>query len=235
MIKRTMVVALGLLLPVTAAVAGGVKGTCKFSDKPFRGQKLNMAAEQACVQHWASAGTEPRDESVDMTKEGMLRNVVVYVQAGLPQQKWETPTTPIVLDQKGCQYTPHVFTMMTGQPVTIKNSDPLLHNIHAMPAKNPEFNFGQPRENMEKTDTFFKVAEVGVKIKCDVHPWMGAWACVFEHPFHTVSGDDGTFEIKDLPPGKYTIAAWHETFGEKTMEIEVGEDVATADFAFEKK
>jgi plastocyanin len=234
MMKRTMIVVLGLLLPASVAVAGGVKGTCKFSDKPYRGQKLNMAVEPKCATHWQSAGTEPRDESVDMTKEGMLRNVAIYVKAGLPEKKWDTPTTPIVLDQKGCLYSPHVFTMMAGQPITIRNSDGILHNIHAVPTKNPEFNIGQPTVG-DKTDTYFKLAEVGVKFKCDVHPWMSAWACVFDHPFHTVSGDDGSFEIKDLPPGKYTIAAWHETFGEKTMEVEVSEEVATADFTFEKK
>lgn len=235
MTKRTLIVALGLLLPVSTALAGSIKGHCKFDGKPYPGQKLNMAAEQACVSYWQEQGKHPREESVDMTRQGDLRNVVIYVKSGLPDKKWDVPSTPIVINQHGCMYTPHVFTMMAGQPITVKNSDPLLHNIHAMPQKNPEFNFGQPREGMEKTDSFFKIAEIGVHIKCDVHPWMGAYACVFDHPFHTVSDDDGNFEIKDLPPGKYTIAAWHETFGEKTAEVEVGEGEVTADFSFEKK
>jgi hypothetical protein len=110
---------------------------------------------------------------------------------------------------------------MVKQTVVVLNSDETLHNIHGLPRNNAEFNFGQPRVKMEKEMTFTK--EEIFRVKCDVHPWMSAWVGVFEHPFHNVTDSKGTFEIKDLPAGKYVVAAWHEKFGEVTQDLEIAD------------
>jgi hypothetical protein len=137
-----------------------------------------------------------------------------------------------VLDQRGCRYTPHVFGVQVGQPVEIVNSDPTLHNVHAMPKTNDEFNFGQPVQGMRMRRTFSK-PEVMVPVRCDVHGWMNAYAGVVTHPFHAVTTADGAFAIKGLPPGKYTLEAWHERLGTQTQTITIdGKKDATATFSF---
>jgi plastocyanin len=145
---------------------------------------------------------------------------------------YPAPTEPVVLNQKGCHYTPHVFGIMVGQPLQIVNSDPTLHNIHALPKANSEFNTGQPIQGM-KFDHTFTAKEVMVPFKCDVHGWMNAHAAVLDHPFFAVSSKDGKFEIKGLPAGKYTIEAWHEKLGAQTMDVEVAaKESKAADFTF---
>jgi plastocyanin len=158
--------------------------------------------------------------------------VFVYVKSGLAGKTFDTPKEPIVIDQKGCHYVPHVFGMMAKQPLKIVNSDDTLHNIHAQPSKSKEFNIGQPNKGMETTRTFAS-PEVMVHFKCDVHPWMSAYVGVLDHPFYSVSGEDGTFSIKGLPAGEYEIVAWHEKYGEKTQKVKVGDgEGKTADFSF---
>jgi hypothetical protein len=124
--------------------------------------------------------------------------------------------------------------MQVGQLMLIKNSDDTLHNIHALPNNNDEFNKGQPSGSPEMKKTFTK-PDVMVKFKCDVHPWMTAYVGVLEHPFFSVTGADGTFSIKNLPAGEYEIVAWHEKFGEQTAKVKVGDGEAKAqDFKFAK-
>jgi uncharacterized protein (DUF2141 family) len=126
-----------------------------------------------------------------------------------------------------------VFGIQVGQPLEIKNSDATLHNVHSLSTKTPQFNLGMPIQNM-KLKKAFTAPEVMVKIKCEVHPWMSAYAGVLDHPFFAVSGDDGTFTIKNLPPGEYTIEAWHQKYGSQTQKVTVAADgdAKTADFSF---
>ena len=128
--------------------------------------------------------------------------------------------TPIVLDQNGCKDTPHVFGAQVGQPVKIVNSDGTLHNVHAVPKENREFNFGQPLKGMEATQTFTK-SEMMVPFRCDVHGWMAAYGGIVPHPFFAVTKPDGSFEIKGLPAGTYTIETWHERFGLQMQTVSV--------------
>ncbi len=121
---------------------------------------------------------------------------------------------------------------MANQPLEIINSDATLHNVHALPKNSPQFNLGMPVKNMKLKKSFAK-AETMVKIKCEVHPWMGAWAGVLDHPFYAVSGADGKFQIKDLPAGEYTIEAWHEKLGAQTSKVTVTD--ADQDLKFEFK
>jgi plastocyanin len=165
----------------------------------------------------------PTSEALLVGPGGGLQNVFVYVKDGLGARTYATPTTPVRLDQRGCRYVPHVFGVQVGQTVQIANSDPTLHNVHAVPAANREFNFGQPA-TVPPAPRVFDKPEVMVPFRCDVHSWMNAYAGVLPHPFFAVTPADGTFEIKGLPPGSYTIEAWHEQLGTQTQSVTVAAD-----------
>jgi len=218
---------------VDASTAGAITGRVVFEGTPPPVETIRMGTDQACVQ---GAGPNPKSDAVLIASDGALQNVFVYVKDGLdPAYTFSTPTTPIELDQKGCRYTPRVFGVMVGQPIEIINSDPTLHNVHAMPRQNQEFNKGQPVQGSRMTQTF-TVPEVMVRFKCDVHGWMTAWAGVLPHPFFAVTGPDGSFELKGVPPGTYTVEAWHEKFGTRTGQVTVGEhQTATTAFSFTDK
>ena len=132
------------------------------------------------------------------------------------------PTAAVVLDQQGCKYTPHVAGVRVGQPINIVNSDDTLHNVHAMPMTNQEFNQGQPLKGLLMTKTF-TAPEVMVRFVCNVHGWMRAWIGVMPHPYFAVTDADGAFKIPNLPPGTYTIGLWHETFGAQEQKVTIAE------------
>lgn len=164
---------------------------------------------------------------------GTLRWAFVYVKSGLEGQTFAPSSEEVVFDQKGCMYSPHVFGVQVGQTVRIINDDTFLHNVNSQPAQRAnKFNFGMPTQGMEKEQRF-RTPEVMVKIRCDVHGWMSAYAGVLDHPYFAVSGEDGSFSIEGLPAGTYTLEAWHETLGTQTMEVTVGDgEAATTDFTF---
>jgi plastocyanin len=164
-----------------------------------------------------------------------VRNVLVYVKEGLDGRTFPPPKEPATIDQHGCEYKPHVMGVMEGQEVVIKNSDDTNHNIHFLPKANEEINKTQPKKDMADTVKLTK-AEEPFHVKCDVHPWMGAYIGVFKHPFFFVTDKEGTYELKGLPPGKYVVKAWHETFGEQTAEVEVKSgETKEKNFTFEEK
>jgi plastocyanin len=167
-----------------------------------------------------------------LVANGGLENVFVYVKDGLGTYYFETPTETIKLDQKGCRYTPHVFGLRAGQPVEISNSDPTMHTVHAIATSNQEFNLSQPIQGIKNTKTF-TAAEVMVHFKCNVHTWMDAYAGVLSHPYFAVTASGGAFELKGLPPGTYTVEAWHEKLGTRTQSVTVGtKESKTVDFRF---
>jgi hypothetical protein len=175
-------------------------------------------------------------------KDNGLANVFVYISKGLEGKKFTPPTEAVKLDQVGCNYNPYVFGVMVGQPVAIKNSDPLMHNIHALPnvAGNSEFNFAEMsvgENNETKWTESIKSPEVMVKLKCDVHQWMFAYAGVSGHPYYAVSDADGNFKIANVPAGTYTLTAYHlKAHGAKpgeTQEITVADSPLTANFTVE--
>ena len=216
---------------VDPATAASVSGTVTFEGTAPTNQPIKMNADPVCMK----ANATPQAQETFMVKDGKLGNVFVFVQDGLGSRTFTAPTTPVVLNQENCRYHPHVFGLMVGQPMEIVNSDSTLHNIHAIPGTNQEFNTAQPIKGM-KTEHVFTAKEekVVVPFKCDVHGWMNAYAGVLDHPYFAVTGEDGTFSIKDLPPGTYTLAAWHEKAGTKTMSITVAakESKADANFTF---
>jgi plastocyanin len=146
--------------------------------------------------------------------------VFVYVKEGLGDRRFATPQDAQVIDQDGCVYHPHVTGVQTGQQVTFRNSDGLLHNINARPTANRAFNISQP-QNMDSPPRTFNAARGHDPVRCDVHGWMESFVGVVAHPYFAVTGEDGSFRIENLPPGDYTIEAWHETYGTQTMQVSV--------------
>src|SRR5580693_366439 len=153
---------------------------------------------------------------------------------GVPSASTGASADPVVLDQKGCLYSPTIMAVQTGQKIIVKNSDPCVHNIHPVPKENPESNQVQMPGAADLTFTFDK-PEPFLKFQCDVHPWMFAWVSVFDHPYFAVTGVDGKFVIKNVPPGKYTIVAAHRKAGTQTADVEVKDGNATVNFTFEAK
>ncbi|MDB5292057.1 MAG: hypothetical protein JWL69_3298 [Phycisphaerales bacterium] len=172
------------------------------------------------------------NESIVVNPNGTLANVVVSISGGLPDgQAFFAPVEPAVLDQKGCVFRPHVLAVMVGQAVVVKNSDPVLHNVREMAVNNPSTNIGQPTIGKTSLEPF-KEPEV-FQVKCDIHPWMEAWVRVVDNPYFAVTGADGSFTLRGLPPGKYRIKAWHERLGVRELEVTVESGhAAAADFTF---
>lgn len=210
--------------------AGAVAGNVTFAGTAPEPQAIQMAADPFCQ----SAHSEAVMQSpVMVNADGGLMNVVVHVQGGLESYTFETPGDSVMLDQEGCMYDPHVLALQTGQTLVVRNSDDTLHNVNVQPANNPGFNQGQPVAGMT-LERQFPNAEVGIPARCDVHPWMGAFINVFAHPYFSVSGEDGAFELGDLPPGDYVIEAWHESLGTQTQSVTVApNEDATVSIGFE--
>jgi len=207
-----------------------IKGKVLFKGDPekYKRETLDTAKDANCTKKLGSEQVVLNKKTDPIT----IKNVLVSIKEGLGEKKFPPKTEPAILNQKDCQYTPHVLAVMEGQSVTIKNSDTTNHNIHFLPKINEEFNKTQPKQDME--DKVQLKVEAPFKVKCDVHPWMGMHVAVFNHPFFAVTGDEGTFEIKGLPPGKYTVEAWHEKFGNMTASVEVTSGATKdADFTFE--
>ena len=215
---------------VDAATAGAITGKVLFEGTPPEPQLIQMDAEPVCQEQYTEG---PFSEEVVVNDNGTLRYVFVYVKEGLGDLKFPTPKDPVVLDQKGCRYIPHVLGLQTNQPLIIRNSDPVLHNIHPTPKNNRGFNLGQPKQGLEATKTFSK-PEVMIPVGCDVHGWMSAYIGVLDHPYFAVTGADGSFELPNLPPGEYVIEAWHEKYGTQTMTVTIGEkETKTIEFTFQ--
>ena len=218
------------LWPGVAFAASTITGSITFDGKAPALRPLAMDADPDC----AKKHTAPvANEMLALGGGNTMGNVVVWVSKGLAAGKsYPAPTTPVVIDQKGCQYMPHVMGIMVGQPYKILNSDGILHNIHTLPKINASFNKGMPATVKEATTTFPK-SETMFNIKCDVHPWMSAYLGVFTHPFFSVTNTDGKFTISGLDAGTYEITAWHERLGLQTASITVsGSDTKTQAFKF---
>ena len=209
-----------------------VTGTVHFAGTAPANPTIDMTEESACKAKY----TTPPVDSQYVVSNGGLGNVFVYVKSGLPEgATYAPPAQAVVIDQNGCEYHPRIFGVQVGQKIEIKNSDPVLHNIKAVPTANRGFNISQPSAGMTTTRTF-NTAEVMVPLQCNVHGWMSAHVGVLPHPFFATSAADGKFTIKGLPPGTYTIEAWHEKLGTQTTTVTVGAgETKTADFNFSPK
>jgi plastocyanin len=212
-------------ISVDASTAGAITGVVSLKGQPPKMKPLDMTADPGCP-------TAAQPAEVVAANVGKLANVFVYVKEGLPQGNFAVPTDPVVLDQKGCRYSPHMLGIMAGQPLKITNTDTADHNIHDMPSKNQAFNQSQMPTDKPITKTF-ATPEMMIPVQCNQHPWMRAYINVMANPYFAVSAADGSYEIKNLPPGEYTIAAVHEKFGEQTMKVKVeAKGTTKAPFAY---
>jgi hypothetical protein len=216
--------------PVDDANAATLTGKVSFSGAKPVEKTIDMSANPACSR--AHAGAPQKSEEVVVNGNGTLKNVFVWVKAGLPDKQWPVPPMPVELTQKGCMYGPHVIGVMANQDIKITNDDPTNHNIHPLPKINQEWNQSQPPKGDSLVKKFAR-EEVMIPVKCNVHPWMRSYIGVVNSPFYAVTGDDGSFTIKGLPPGKYTIEAWQEKYGPKDVDVTVGAKESKAvDFDF---
>ncbi len=217
---------------------GTVTGKISLNGDAPAAQPIDMGQDANCAKN----NPDPKTETV-VAKDGKLANVFVYIKEGttadgkkIADYSFDTPAAEVVLDQKGCHYIPHVLGMQPNQKLKVTNSDPTGHNIHALPKAgggNEEWNESQP-SGAGPINKTFKRSEILVPVKCNQHPWMKAYIGVVKHPFFAVSKEDGTFEIKGVPAGTYTVVAWHEKGSEKTAQVTVpAKGNVTSDFTFD--
>jgi plastocyanin len=200
----------------------------RFTGTPGAPARLRTGSDGFC----SSAHPEGvASEALLVGEAGALRNAFVWVRSGLERYDYPVPAEPVVLDQRGCVYVPHVLALRAGQPLRVLNSDRTLHNVRAETEVNRSFGIGMPG-GQERTRTFTE-PEVMVRVQCDVHPWMSAWIGVTDHPFGAVTGDDGAFSLEGLPAGDYILEAWHETLGRQERRVTLADGAtATLDLVF---
>jgi hypothetical protein len=234
--KTHLFVALALIGSASSVCAADITGKVVLKGTPPPEITIDMASspDKTCG---AAHSTPVTTRHYLVSKDGGLANVLVYVKSGLEGKTFPAPTTEPVLDQIGCLYEPYVMGVMVNQKFKIKNSDPTMHNVHATPKANKEFNFAQPLKD-QMTERSFDKPEVPVRFMCNVHAWMFAYVAVFEHPFFAVTDKDGNFKISGLPNGKYTLQAYHQKTHRDSpgvsQEINVTGDTK-ADFTIELK
>ncbi len=221
----------GMLILPGHTKAATVTGTIKYDGEAPKFKEIKMEADPVCL----TKHTKPVYPQTLVLGEGnTMANVFVHVKSGVPKKDYPLPLEPVILDQKGCQYDPHVLGIRVGQTLKVLNPDGTLHNVHAMCKVNPEFNLAMPKFRSETTKVFNK-EEFMFPLKCDVHPWMSGWVAVLPHPYFSVTKADGVFKLENLPAGTYEIEAWHEKLGTQKTSVTVGGDeTKEVDFTFSK-
>jgi len=217
------------VLTTIATIAGSIDGVITLNGKAPAPKDLETGTDPVCHAKHKTVKSE-----VYVVGEGnTLANIMVKITKGLAKKSYPAPKDALVVTQAGCTYSPHVFGVQKGQTVKVLNPDGTMHNVHTFPKQNRPFNKSMPK-HMTETTTKFKKVEGPFQVKCDVHPWMGAWIEVLEHPYFSVTGKDGKFSIKDVPDGEYTVTAWHEEMGEQTGTVKVAGGSASLNFTFKK-
>jgi plastocyanin len=212
-------------MAVDAATAGSVSGMVMFEGTAPRMRPINMAAEPTCARVHSTPATT---EDVVVGTGGALQNIIVYLKGDFSKYSFPAVSTPVVLDQKGCLYSPHVLGVRAGAPLHVTNSDQTTHNIHPVPMVNREWNQSQPPGAPALMESFAR-EEVAIQVKCNVHPWMKSYIAVLSHPYFQVTGADGKFNLTNVPPGTYTLVAWHESFGPMEQSVTIGASESKSD------
>ncbi len=220
------------VLPVATideATGGTLSGKVLYTGEKPAMPAIDMSANPMCERQHKTPQTA---ETAIINPNGTVRYAFVWIKDGLPKARWTPPQTNVVLDQNGCVYRPHVLALMVGQQLEIHNSDPVNHNVHAEAQTNVAWNESQPPQADKKFKTFPR-EEIWFPVTCSVHPWMRAYLSVVSHPFFAVTGEDGGFTIKGVPPGHYTVEVIQEKFGHKTIDITVAaKEAKTVDFTY---
>lgn len=207
-------------------------GTISFAGVPPEPRQIDMSADPICETVNPESATLATEDVV--VTDGKLANVFIYVRAGDPLDGYlfDAPSTEVILEHKGCQYVPRVLGMLPQQTLKILNSDPTTHNTHPTPKNNREWNQSQP-PGAEPIEQRFPLPELFIPIRDNQHPWQKAYVGVFSHPYFSVSATDGSYKIMGLPAGQYTIVAWHEKYGEQTIDVSLAStEQKTLDFTF---
>jgi plastocyanin len=216
-------------IPVDLSTTGTITGTVTLHGAPPPPKFIYMMAEPMCDKMHPTPVESPE---VIVGKDGALANVVVYIKSGLGNFSFALPTDRVKLAQKGCMYDPHVLALMVGQTLEVSNDDQTLHNVHAMSKINPTWNKGQAGGQAPIEQTFSH-EELAIPIQCNIHPWMRSYVFVFRSPYFEVTPKSGKFELKNLPPGTYTIEAWQEKFGAEDQTVTLGpKESKSISFAF---
>ena len=224
-----LVAASGVAVAGPKPAGGTVSGKVTYEGTPAKMKPIDMSKEPSCAKMYT---TPPLAEAVVTAAGNSLENVVVYVSAGAPDDA--APSTAAVFTQKGCRYIPHVLAFQVNQEIKITNEDQTSHNIHPLPKLNREWNRSQPPGTPPITEKYDKY-EI-FPVKCNVHPWMHGNFAVLKNSHFAVTGDGGAFALANLPPGKYTITAWHESYGEQTQDVTIsGSETKTISFVFKAK
>jgi hypothetical protein len=225
---------LGVLAASAIAFAGpsggSISGKVTYEGTPARQKPIDMSKEPGCA---AQHPTPITTETVVVGPGNALQNVVVYISAGAPDES-SPPTQAVTIVQKGCQYLPHVVPMVVNQELKVVNDDANSHNIHPLAKINNEWNKSQPPGTPPFSEKFGKPEFIPVK--CNIHPWMHSSFAVLKNSHYAVSGGDGGFTLPNLPPGKYTVSAWHESYGDQTQDVTIsGNETKTINFVFKAK
>ena len=215
---------------IGAPNGGSISGRVTYDGTPAKQMAIDMSKEPSCAKQHS---TPFMTETVVVGSGNALMNVVVYISSGAPEES-SAPREPVTITQKGCQYLPHIVPILVNQEIQVVNDDPTSHNIHPLAKINREWNKSQPPGTPPILGKFDKPEFIPVK--CNVHPWMHATFAVLKNLHYAVSGGDGHFTLPNLPPGKYTVTAWHESYGDLTQEVTiVGTETKTVDFVFKAK
>ncbi len=231
--KHVAMASLAMLAATAAAYAGPsgatISGKVTYEGAPPKMKPIDMSMEPSCAKMYA---TPPLAETLVTGAGNSVENVVVYVSAGAPNDA--APSTAAIFTQKGCRYIPHLLALQVNQELKITNEDQTVHNVHPQPKRNREWNKSQPPGARPISESY-EQAEF-IPVKCNVHPWMHGTLAVMPNSHYAVTGAGGSFSLANLPPGKYTITAWHESFGAQSQEVTItGSETHTINFVFKPK